>query len=250
LLSRGCIEREYEDCGLSLPSVECVKMESTSTFESIESYFPLVDKILKWEIRKLSLNSKMGADLRSHGIEGLLNAARTFDSSRGATFETYAAKRIRWAIYDGIRKMGWFPRHAVSKAKFYRKADEILSAKGKEPSPVDKTEAVHRLSGALKELTAVYIISYSEDALQNVEAENASDAELSVDMKRIVGRLRHYMNSLPKKERHILVEFFFEDRTLTEIAEDMAITRSWASKLLSSGLRRLRHLLGAHAQVR
>lgn len=238
-LGRRWIRPKYEDCGLSLPSVECDKMGSISTFESIESYFPLVDKIVKREIRKLGMHQQLFEELRSYGIEGLVNASRMFDPERGVSFEIYACKRIRWAVYDGVRKMGWFPRHTLSRMRFFRKADEILEAKSTDPAPRDKTEAVHRLSGAVKELATAYIVSYSEDQFKDAHTDGFEPEE-AVDMNRIHGVLRTYVNSLPEKERRVLIQFFFEDFSLTEIAAEMDVTLSWVSKLLASGLGRLR----------
>ena len=40
-------------------------------------------------------------DLRSFGREGLLDAARRYDPTRGVPFRAYANYRVRGAIYDG-----------------------------------------------------------------------------------------------------------------------------------------------------
>ena len=37
-------------------------------------------------------------------MQGLLNAARGFDASRGATFRTYAAQCIRHAMWQGLKQ--------------------------------------------------------------------------------------------------------------------------------------------------
>ena len=227
---------------MSCRLVECIKMESASTFVSIESYFPLVDKIVKREIRKLAIHSSNSEELRSYGMEGLVKAADTFDPERGIAFEVYAAKRIQWALYDGIRKMGWFPHHAVAKARYFRKAGEMLEAKTADPAPVDKVDAVHRLSNAVKELAVAYVVSYSEEKVVDVAGDDA-EIEESLDDARIHGALRVYIHALPEKERAVVVRFFFQDRTLTEVADEMGVTVSWTSKLLSSGLSRLRNIL-------
>jgi DNA-directed RNA polymerase specialized sigma subunit len=43
------------------------------------------------------------------GTEGLVRALRGFDASRGVSFKTYAASRIRWHIMigAGLTRMGW-----------------------------------------------------------------------------------------------------------------------------------------------
>lgn len=45
------------------------------------------------------------------GTEGLVRALRGFDASRGVSFKTYAASRIRWhiCIGAGLTRQGWPP---------------------------------------------------------------------------------------------------------------------------------------------
>ena len=43
-------------------------------------------------------------DLVSFGREGLLDAARRYDESRGVPFRVYASFRVRGATYDGVRR--------------------------------------------------------------------------------------------------------------------------------------------------
>ena len=202
-------------------------MGSASTFESIESYFPLVDKIVKREIRKLSANFCTFEELRAYGLEGLVKAANSFEPDRGISFEMYACKRIRWSLYDGFRKMGWFSRHSMTKMRFLCKAE---------------VEAVHRLSSAVKELASAYIVTYSEEQLKDTSSEQ-EDVEAGVDAVKLKGALRVYLLALPEKERMVVARFFYDDVSLTEIAREMKISVSWASKLLSSALERLRRIL-------
>jgi RNA polymerase sigma factor FliA len=216
-------------------------MNYSSTIGNIESYFPLVEKIVRSEARKLSIQYQTIEDLRSFGMEGLMGAMRNFDPNRGIPFEAYACKRIRWAVYDGLRTMGWFSRHTLAKIRFYRKADEMLEAQSNDPAPADKTEAVHRLSNTVRELASAYVVSYCEGEQRDEKADEHAPEEI-VDRKRLYSALKTYILSLPEKEKFIVQRFFFEDCRLTEIANQMNITVSWASKLLSSALRHLRIL--------
>lgn len=45
------------------------------------------------------------------GTEGLVRALRGFDASRGVSFKTYAASRIRWHLFigAGLTRKGWPP---------------------------------------------------------------------------------------------------------------------------------------------
>ncbi len=54
-------------------------------------------------------------DLTQVGMIGLLEAANNFDSSKGASFHTYAGIRIRGAMLDEVRKHNWTPRSVYQK---------------------------------------------------------------------------------------------------------------------------------------
>jgi RNA polymerase sigma factor for flagellar operon FliA len=53
---------------------------------------------------------------------GLLEASRRYDSTQGASFETYAGIRIRGSMLDEIRKTDWSPRSVHRKARMVAKA--------------------------------------------------------------------------------------------------------------------------------
>src|SRR5690349_15607763 len=66
-------------------------------------------------------------DLVEYGMIGLLEAADRYDPKFGANFMTFAYYRIRGAIYDGLRGMGWMSRSEYAKARFEERANEFLS---------------------------------------------------------------------------------------------------------------------------
>jgi RNA polymerase sigma factor for flagellar operon FliA len=49
-------------------------------------------------------------DLVAYGMQGLLEAAERYDGSHGTSFTTFAYYRVRGAMFDGLRGMGWLPR--------------------------------------------------------------------------------------------------------------------------------------------
>ena len=65
-------------------------------------------------------------DLVAYGTQGLLEAADRFDGKHGATFTTFAYYRVRGAIFDGLRRMGWLPRGEWARARFEERAAAYL----------------------------------------------------------------------------------------------------------------------------
>jgi len=59
------------------------------------------------------------------GLMGLLDAAKNFDDTQGAQFETYAIQRIRGSILDELRQADWLPRNV---RKNLRRIEGTISA--------------------------------------------------------------------------------------------------------------------------
>jgi len=82
-------------------------------------------------------------DLIQSGMIGLLEAARNYDSTQGASFETYAGIRIRGSMLDEIRKGDWAPRSLHRKVREITRAVAELEAQhGRDARDVEVAERV------------------------------------------------------------------------------------------------------------
>jgi RNA polymerase sigma factor for flagellar operon FliA len=66
-------------------------------------------------------------DLVAYGTQGLLEASERYDGRHGASFTTFAYYRVRGAIYDGLRGMGWLPRGEYARFRFEERAAAYLA---------------------------------------------------------------------------------------------------------------------------
>ena len=82
----------------------------------IVHYSPLV-KFVAGRVGSGLPRSVDPSDLVGYGVFGLIDAIEKFDAGHGVKFETYAAPRIRGAIYDGLRELDWVPRTVRSQAR-------------------------------------------------------------------------------------------------------------------------------------
>ena len=103
----------------------------------IVNYAPLV----KYVANRLGAglpNNVEQADLVNYGFFGLMDAIDRFDIGRGNKFETYAMRRIKGAILDGLRSYDRVPRTIRAKAKAIEKAIAKLEAQlGRTPSEAE-----------------------------------------------------------------------------------------------------------------
>src|SRR5439155_6957114 len=91
-------------------------------------YLPLVKSIALQIKTKLPAHVEL-EDLMGYGSIGLMEATRSFKTGQGTTFKTFAYYRIRGAIYDGLRKIGWLSRSAYAEQKFRQKPNDLMEAK-------------------------------------------------------------------------------------------------------------------------
>src|SRR5918992_3700513 len=68
------------------------------------------------------------ADLVAYGEVGLVEAAERFDPRRGVSFSTFAHYRIKGAIYDGLREMGYFTRPGGVRVRWVANAGDVVQS--------------------------------------------------------------------------------------------------------------------------
>src|SRR3546814_3666345 len=84
--------------------------------DSLVRYAPLVRKLALQLLARLPASVQLD-DLIQAGMIGLLDAARRYQETPDAQFETYATARIRGAMLDELRSQDWLPHSVRSKGK-------------------------------------------------------------------------------------------------------------------------------------
>ncbi|WP_128894217.1 sigma-70 family RNA polymerase sigma factor [Longirhabdus pacifica] len=226
----------------------------------IENYIPLVDYVASRMAIGLPSNVSRD-DLHSYGIMGLIDAVHKFDITRNLQFETYASWRIKGAIIDGLRQVDWVPRSVREKAKKMEEAYRILEQKHLRTATdeeiceyleVDKTQ-FHQM---LQDISFIAVSSLEEPiASDEMETkitmlvdEKGKKPEHAVKDVYLKEMLSHALKRLTEKERMVVSLLYYEDLTLSEIAEVMSLTPSRISQLHSKAILRLRGSLSRQKQ--
>ena len=87
----------------------------------LEQHTVLVKRIAYHLLARLPA-SVLVDDLIQSGMIGLLEATKNFDSSKGASFETFAGIRIRGAMLDEMRRGDWTPRSVHKNSRMISEA--------------------------------------------------------------------------------------------------------------------------------
>ena len=178
-------------------------------------------------------------ELVAFGDLGLVEAAGRYDPARGAAFQTFAYYRIRGAIFDGLRKMLWLPPSLYKRLQSQAGADEI--AKEQSGAVADDPDAQARhLAGAVRDMATIYVLSMDADDQGNGLAVSDDDPALTVERQDAIEGLREAIEALPDRKQLVIRGYYFEGRTLTEVAAELGISRFYASRLHTEAVRELR----------
>jgi RNA polymerase sigma factor FliA len=198
-------------------------------------------------------------DLLQAGVLGLLDALRKFDPGRRVQFESYMKFRIRGAILDELRSLDWSPRELRRKARRLEEAEQQLRARlGREPAAAELAKALgislaqyHRLTGELRGLDLGSLQEAATSGDEGAELDLTSRLASPVFTSPLVmytgqeqrARLEAGLRRLPERERLALTLYYYEELTMKEVGEVLAVGESRVSQLHSSALVRLRQFL-------
>jgi RNA polymerase sigma factor for flagellar operon FliA len=220
----------------------------------IVHYSPLV-KFVAGRIGAGLPNSVDPGDLVSSGVFGLIDAIDRFDPERGVKFETFAAPRIRGAIYDGLRQLDWVPRSVRSRAREVERAIAHLEhEQGRSPTDDELAAQLHigpeELTRWLASIAATTIGPLDRAVAAGYEPESVDSAGFESPVASLEDReLRDIMKAeivkLPDREKLVLSLYYDEGLTLAEIGEVLGVTESRVSQIHTKSVLQLRSRMSA-----
>ncbi len=189
-------------------------------------------------------------DLVGFGMQGLLEAAQRFDDRHGVAFTTFAYYRVRGAMFDGLRSMGWLPRSEYARVRFEEKANSYIQSQAERGTDgADGTQVedrVRELANALGGVAAVFVTMLDQRDEQQIPDEKPPPPEL-IERQQMAQRVRRVMKRLPDKERFLIEHYYYHDQTLEQVGASMGLSKSWTSRLHARALAMLREELDAES---
>ena len=175
----------------------------------VQAHMPLVGHLVREMLTRVPAHVNRD-DLLSAGYAALVHAARGYDDERGVPFARFAAARVRGALLDELRGLDWASRSVRQRA------------------------VVFSLQG---------FATVGADDM--VTEPGAGPEELLIRRERL-GYLRDAIDALPERLRAVVQGYFFEERPMARIAEELGVTESRVSQLRAEALTLLRDGLNTH----
>ncbi len=212
--------------------------EQTRRDELILSHLGLVRHV----IGRLAAQLPAGTDLEnleSAGTLGLVEAASSFDPSRGVEFRAYAYGRIRGAVLDELRRNCPLPQNVLERVARVRRAYERL----RPPVTVEALAAATGLTSdevsdslAAMRMTRMMSLEASGEPAQPRSDRRSERPEAALERAEQKRVLAAALAALPERERLAITLYYLEELRLKEIAHVLHLSESRVSRLLSAAL--------------
>lgn len=215
----------------------------------VEKHVPLVKRIAYHLLGRLPADVQVD-DLIQAGVIGLLEAARLYDASQGASFETYAGIRIRGAMLDEVRRSDWTPRSVHRNAR--RVSEAVRAVEHREGREAQPQEVAAELDVGMDEYQRMVsdavssrVLSFEDIFEPESEGENRLPGSEPDPLERLQDEglreaLAGEIDRLPEREKLVMSLYYDDELNLREIGEVLGVSESRVCQLHGQALVRLR----------
>jgi RNA polymerase sigma factor for flagellar operon FliA len=224
-------------------------VESISQEEVVERYAPLVKRIAHHILARMPSSVQVD-DLIQAGLVGLLEASKNYDTTKGASFETYAGIRIRGSMIDDVRRGDWAPRSVHRNSRLVSNGIQMVENRtGRDATdqevadeldmPIENYYKIIRDSASSKLFSYDDLVS-EEDKPREQLASNAENPVDGVQIQALRDSLADCIGQLPERERMVIALYYDEELNLKEIGLVLGVSESRVSQIHSQATVRLR----------
>lgn len=225
--------------------------DSPEVLERFHGTLDLVDIVARQVRRTVGQGLELD-ELTSFGREGLLDAARRYDASRGVPFRAYANFRVRGAIIDGVRSIARLPRRVHERLRALDAAARVSEGAaedvlGSAPRG-DARDAERALDAHLASLATAMAIGLVAEAASGEDGEptpidTRSSPEEALGNAELLAVVRGAIAELPREEQELVRRHYLEGERFDRVAADLGLSKSWASRLHTRAVQRLANRL-------
>lgn len=202
--------------------------------KSLLEYNELIETIAKIEFKKLSSSYLIDfSELINIGTQVIHHLCSTSDMTKYNN--SYISTAIKWAIRNEVRRRyKWYSQKT-------KKDNNTVNIEDEDSPVEDIREAVYKTILSIDEMAE------AENPTQ-IKDEAKTPAELA-DFKEMSTAIKEAMKKLPQRERDLIEAKFFQDKKLRELSDDFNISPSRISRIIQSGLNKIRKELEKNSLI-
>ncbi|MED5617845.1 sigma-70 family RNA polymerase sigma factor [Ideonella sp. BN130291] len=227
----------------------------------LRAHKALVRRIAARMRMRLPANVTM-EELEQAGLIGLNEALSRFEEGHGASFETYAARRIEGAMLDALRATDTLSRDTRSRLRQVRAAVQRLehrlhrTPRAKEVAnelgwTLQKFHDLMVEAGAGGARTQDEELEQGEEAFATWAAYGEDEAqvdELADPLRGLQARQRHEalnaaFDALEERERFVMEALYQRDESMSEVAESLGLSTARVSQINNEVMAKLKRRL-------
>jgi len=227
-------------------------VQTGSADDMVIQHAPLVKRIAFHLMGRLP-STVLVDDLIQAGMLGLLEAVKNYDTTQGASFDTYAGIRIRGSMLDEVRRLDWTPRSVHKKARIVSDTiREVENSTGREAREseiaehlgMDSEEYNHILQDSVgcKTFSVEQLAESGDHAFRDADKDSEEPIDL-LGEENFQQALAHAIMGLPERERLVVSLYYDEELNLREIGKVLDVSESRVSQISSQAMLRLRSRL-------
>ncbi len=188
--------------------------------KSLKEYNELIETIAKIEFKKLSSSYLIDySELVNIGTQVVHHFCVSADISKYNN--SYIATAIKWAIRNEVRR----------RYKWY-------SQKTKKEASLSQNDVNDFREAVYKTILSIDEMAEADNPTQI--KDNTRTPEELIVFNEMSNAIKEAMKKLPQRENELIEAKFFKDKKLRELSEDFDISPSRISRIIQSGLNKIR----------
>lgn len=180
---------------------------------------------------------------------GLIEAIDRFEPERGILFETFAAKRIRGTIVDGVANLSEVQQQlAVRRERMHERSASLVD----EDQETAEEDSAEQLFAKLADIAVGLAIGFAIEAGADTESPAGPYEDMtyaSVELRQLRELILHAVRMLPERERQVITRHYLQQCAFADVAEELGLSRGRVAQLHREGIERLRGALKRRAGI-
>jgi RNA polymerase sigma factor for flagellar operon FliA len=187
-------------------------------------------------------------DLESAALLGLTEAAQRFDAGRGEPFVAFAAKRVRGAVLDELRRRDVLTRRSRQAVRQLAEVSREIEARVGREATTEELAATLGVSAdqvveTQASAQAPTMVELDDVRDTSAAAEPAPSMDEALDLRRNAEALRAVLPTLPERELMVLSMYYEDGLTQKEIGDILGVSESRVCQLRTRAIATLRAAL-------